>query len=201
VLLELHWRFGKAVFGFEEELSGLWERAEAVEIRGRRVRALSVPDHLLALAIHSSKAMWSSLDATVCMVRLAARVAPDEWPDVMARARAWRCDEALSVSLLLGEHMLGAPCRRALARHLPATPRARRLAARVARELFLEGFGGRSYLLGQLALRPRYRDRLRFAVAALVHAGVGKRHAAEHLRGGLGAVLARRLRALRRYWT
>ncbi|HVG43352.1 MAG TPA: nucleotidyltransferase family protein [Longimicrobium sp.] len=199
VLVEVHWRFGKAVFGFAEELSGLWDRAEAVEIRGRAVRALSVPDHLLALAIHSSKAMWSSLDATVCMVRLAGQVAPDEWPEVVARARAWRCDEALSVSLLLGEHMLGAPCRRALARRLPATPRARRLAARVAAELFLEGFGGRSYVLGQLALRPRYRDRLRFAAAALLHAGAGMRDTARGGRAGLGGVLARPLRMLKRY--
>jgi hypothetical protein len=200
VLLEVHWRFGKAVFGFAEEVSGLWERADAVEVRGRRVRTLSVPDHLLALAIHASKTMWSSLDATVCMVRLAGRVAPREWPRVVEQARRWRCEEALRVSLLLGEHMLGAPCRRGLAEHLPATPGVRRLAARVASELFLEEFGGRSYVLGQLALRPRFRDRLRFAVAALRYAGARHSLAAAGPHAGLGAALARPLRVLQRYW-
>jgi hypothetical protein len=70
----------------------------------------------------------------------------------------------------------------------------------VARELFLDGFGGRSYLLGQLALRPRYRDRLRFAVFALLHAGARKRDAAERPRAGLGILFARPLRVLRKYW-
>jgi len=197
VLVEVHWRFGKSVFGFAEQLSGLWERAETVDIRGRRVRALSVPDHLLALAIHSSKTMWASLDAVVCMVRLAAQLAPREWPEVMARARAWRCDEALRVSLLLAERMLGAPCRRGLAEHLPATPGARSLVDGLAAELFREEGHGRRYLLGQLALRPRYRDRLRFALAALRHAGVPD--TGEVSRGGLASVLARPLRVLKRY--
>jgi hypothetical protein len=200
VLVEVHWRFGKALFGFAEELSGLWDRAEALDIRGRRVQALSVPDHLLALAIHSSKAMWSSLDATVCMVRLAGRVAPDAWPEVAERARRWRCEEALRVGLLLGEHMLGTAYPRALAERLPATEGARRLAARVAAELFLEAFGGRSYVLGQLALRPRYSDRLRFAVSALLHAGAGVAFTAEGAGAGIGAVLGRPLRVLKRYW-
>jgi hypothetical protein len=200
VLVELHWRFGKTVFGFAEELSGLWDRAEALDLRGRRVHALSVPDHLLALAIHSSKTMWSSLDATVCTVRLAGRMAPEQWREVVERARAWRCEEALRVSLLLGEHMLGAAYPPELAACLPPTAGARRLAARVAAELFLEGFGGRSYVLGQLALRPRVRDRLRFAVAALLHAGAGTSDTAEDARTGLGAMLARPLRMIRRYW-
>jgi hypothetical protein len=197
VLVEVHWRFGKSVFGYAEELSGLWERAAALDIRGRRVRALSVADHLLALAIHSSKTMWASLEGTVSMVRLAAQVAPRQWPEVMARARAWRCDEALRVSLLLAERMLGAPCRRGLAEHVPATPGARRLVDRVAAELFREEGHGRRYLLGQLALRPRYRDRLRFALAALRHAGVPD--TGEVPRPGLAGVLARPLRVLKRY--
>jgi hypothetical protein len=197
VLVEVHWRFGKALFGFADELSGLWERAETLDIRGRRVRALSVPDHLLAFVIHASRVLWASLDATVCTVRLAARVAPDEWPEVVERARRWRCEEVLRVSLLLGEHMLGAPYPPALAGCLPATPRARRLAERVAAELFLEEFGGRSYMLGQLALRPRWRDRLRFAVAALRLAGARE---GDGPRTGPAAVLARPLRVLKRYW-
>jgi len=130
-------------------------------------------------------------------VRLAARVAPDEWPEVVERARAWRCEEALGVSLLLAETMLGAPCRRGLAGHFPATPGARRLSARVAAELFREESRGRHYVLGQLALRPRYRDRLRFALAALRHAGVPD--TGEAPRRGLGSVLARPLRVLKRY--
>jgi hypothetical protein len=199
VLVEVHWRFGKELFGFAEDVSELWERADTLDIRGRRVRALSVPDHLLALAIHSSKGMWASLDGTVCMVRLAARVRADEWPEVLERARRWRCEEALRVSLLLGERMLGAPCRRGLAARLPETPGARRLVERVAAELFLEEFGGRSYVLGQLALRPRYRDRLRFALAALRQSGAWASHAAEAPRAGLVALLARPLRMIRRY--
>lgn len=196
VLVEVHWRFGKPHFGFTEEVSGLWGRAETVDVRGRCVRVLSTPDHLLALAIHSSNALWASLDGTVCMVRLAARVAPDAWPEVAERAREWRCDEALRVSLLLGEHMLGAAYPRELAGALPATPGTRRLAARVAAELFLEGFGGRSYLRGQLALRPRYIDRLRFAVATLLYSASGERR----LRGGVGGgPLTRAVRVLRKY--
>ncbi|HYJ78815.1 MAG TPA: nucleotidyltransferase family protein [Longimicrobiaceae bacterium] len=198
LLVELHWRFGKSVFGFTEEVSGLWGRAEEVEVRGGRVQVLSAPDHLLALAIHSSKAMWSSLDGTVCMVRLARRVAPGAWPEVVERARSWRCEEALRVSLVLGEQMLGAAYPRELAEHLPPTPAARRLAARVEAELFLDEFGGPSYLLGQLALRPRYRDRLRFALGALLHAGASADDDAPP-RPGTGA-LARFLRVVRKYW-
>lgn len=196
LLVEVHWRFGKSFFGFAEELSGLRERAEALDIRGRRVMALSVPDHLIALAIHASKGMWSTLDATVCMVRLAARLRPGAWAGVVERARAWRCQEALRVSLLLGERMLGTLYPRALATHLPPTAAARRLAARVAAELFVEEFGGRSFLLGQLALRPRYRDRLRFAVGALRYPRGSDDGRDGRARGGLATAVAR----LRRYW-
>jgi hypothetical protein len=100
----------------------------------------------------------------------------------------------LRVSLLLGEHMLGAGYPDELRRCLPPTPRARRLAARVAAELFTDGFGGRSFVRGQFALRPRYRDRLRFAAAVLLHAGGDATDA------GAGAALARPLRVLRKYW-
>ncbi|HEU0299342.1 MAG TPA: nucleotidyltransferase family protein [Longimicrobium sp.] len=199
VLVEVHWRFAKALFGFTEEVAGLWDRAEALDIRGRRVQALSVPDHLLALAIHSSRAMWSSLDATVCCVRLAGRMAPEAWHGVAERAREWRCEEALRVSLLLGEHMLGAPYPRELAGRLPPTPGARRLAVRVAAELFLKEFGGPSYLRGQLALRPGFRERVRLVAAAVRLAGARTGAAAKDPRGGLRAVLARPLRMLERY--
>lgn len=198
VLVEVHWRFGKALYGFTEELSGVWARAETLDVRGRRVRALSVADHLLALAIHSSKGMWASLDATVCMVRLARRIPAAAWPAVAARARRWRCDEALRVSLLLGERMLGCAYPRELAAVLPPTARARRLAARVAAELFVEGFGGRSFVRGQLALRRGWRERLGFALRMLRHAGTGE--AGWEVPLGLRDLLARPLRVLRRYW-
>lgn len=199
VLVEVHWRFGKALFGFSEEVSGLWDRAETLDIRGRGVRALSVPDHLLALAIHASKGMWASLDGTVCMVRLARRLGPEDWAEVVERARLWRCEEALRMSLLLGEHMLGAAYPRQLAERLPPTRRARRLAGRVAADLFVDEFGGRAFVLGQMALRSRWRERLRFAAAALLQAGAARHETPEGPRTGPG-LLARPLRVLKKYW-
>lgn len=196
VLVEVHWRFAQALYGFREDVEPLLRRAEAMTLRGVPIPVISLSDQLLALAIHASKGLWATLEASVLHVLLARRVAPGDWPEVVERAGAWECTEPLRVSAVLGRMLLDAPAPDPLARLLPETEASRRIARRAAALMFQPGYLGRSYLRAQLDLRPGLWARVRFMARALAHAG------GVVDRGPLGTMrstLAGSLRLFRRY--
>lgn len=200
VVVELHWRFSKRVFGFREELEGVWERRETVPVAGAAVPVLARGDHLLALAIHASKGTWSALEWTLAMAVLARGVPAGEWEALARRARAWGCVRALQVSFLLAEELFATPAPAALWAHLPPGAAARRVARRVARQALAGAQSPAAYFGTQVALRAGMPAKLRFLLRSLFVPTPDDWAASGGTRRGLGlARLARPLRLLRKY--
>lgn len=200
VVVELHWRFSKRVFGFHEAVDGAWERRDTVTVAGAAVPVLGAGDHLLALAIHASKGMWSALEWTLSLAVLARRVPPAEWEAVARRARAWGCVRPLQVSLLVAEELFSTPAPAALWSLLPPGRAARALARRVAVRALAGARSPAAYLGTQVALRPGPVAKVAFLLRSMFVATPGDWAAASGSRRGLTlARLGRPLRLLRKY--
>lgn len=200
VVVELHWRFGKRIFGYAEDLAGAWERRDALSIAGASVPVLGVGDHLLALSIHASKDAWPALEGILSIAVLARALPAGEWDAVAARARAWRCARALQVSLLLAEALFAVPAPPALRAVLPPDRGARALARRLARRTLAGSSSPAAYYRAQVALRPGLAARLAFVLRSLFVASPEDYAGARGTRHGLTlARLARPFRLFRRY--
>jgi hypothetical protein len=198
-VVELHWRFGKRVFGFGEALDGVWERRQLLVVAGARVPVLAPADHMLALSIHASKGMWSSLEWTLSIAALARALPEDGWDEAAARARAWGCARALQVSLLLSEALFATPAPAALWTRLPPDRGTRALARRLAGATLAGTRSPAAYLRAQLALRRGAASKLGFLLRSLFVPSPGDWEAAGGARGPALARLARPLRLFRKY--
>jgi len=194
VVVELHWRFSKRVFGYHEALDGVWERRETVPVAGAALPVLARCDHLLALAVHASKGVWQALEWTLAIAALARELSPAAWGEVARRARVWGCVRALQVSLLLSEELFSTPAPAAAWEVLPPGRAARRVARRVARRTLAGARSPAAYLGTQVALRPGPVSKLRFLVRSLFVPTPDDWAAAGGARPGL-----RPLRLLRKY--
>jgi hypothetical protein len=200
VVVELHWRFSKRVFGYREALDGVWERRETVPVAGAALPVLARGDHLLALAVHASKGVWQALEWTLAIAALARDLPAGAWDEVGARARAWGCVRALQVSLLLSEELFATPAPAAAWAALRPGRAARRVARRVARRTLAGAGSPAAYLGTQVALRPGALSKLRFLLRSLFVATPDDWAAAGGTRRGLGlARVVRPFRLLRKY--
>jgi hypothetical protein len=169
------------------------------------VRAASVPvlapgDHLLGLAIHASRGLWSVLEWTLSIAVLARSLPAEAWPEVAARAEAWGCARSLQVSLLLSEELFATPAPAALWARLPPDEGARALARAIAAHTLAGTRSPAWYLRTQVALRRGSLSKLSFLLRSLFVATPTDLAGAGSTRGGLVlARIARPLRLLRKY--
>ncbi|HEV7588067.1 MAG TPA: nucleotidyltransferase family protein [Longimicrobium sp.] len=195
VVVELHWRFGKRVFGYAEELDGVWERRQALVAAGAAIPVLAPGDHLLALSIHASKDVWPTLEGILAIAMLARALPPEGWDAASARAQAWGCARALQVSLLLSEALFAIPAPPALWARLPPDRGARALAGRLAGLTLAGTRSPTSYLRAQVALRRGAGAKLAFLLRSLFVASPE-----DYAASGRGlAAVTRPVRLLRRY--
>jgi hypothetical protein len=200
VVVELHWRFSKPVFGFAEELSGVWGRRQRVGLGTATLPVLAPADHMLALAIHASRGVWSSLEWTLTIAVLARSIPRGDWPEVVRRARAWRCARALQVSLLLSELLFATPAPDELWARLPADRGVRALAHGIAARALAGSRSPGWYLRTQVALRRGAAGKLGFLLRSLFVATPTDLTGSRAGPGGLLlARLARPFRLLRKY--
>jgi hypothetical protein len=200
VVVELHWRFSKRIFGFGEELAGVWERRQVLPVAGARLPVLAPGDHVLALAIHASKGIWAALEWTLAIAMLARALPADAWDGVAARAEGWRCTRALQVSLLLSEQLFATPAPAGLWARLPPDAATRALARAIARRTLAETRSPAGYLRTQVALRTGAFGKLAFLLRSVFVASPTDWGAARGTRGGLVlARLARPFRLFRKY--
>ena len=199
-IVELHWRFGKRIFGYAEELDGLWERRQTLSVAGAAVPVLAPGDHLLALSIHASKEAWSALEGILSIAMLARALPPEAWGAVTARARAWGCARALQVSLLLAEELFATPAPAALWAALPPDRGTRALARRLAGLTLAGDSSPASYLRVQVALRRGAAAKLAFLLRSLfVATPIDYAEAGDTRRELTFARITRPFRLLRKY--
>jgi len=200
VIIELHWRFSKRMFGFAEELAGVWERRQRLPVRAASVPVLAPGDHLLGLVIHASRGLWSALEWTLAIAVLARSLPAGAWPEVAARAEAWGCARALQVSLLLSEELFAAPAPAALWARLPPDAGVRALARAIAARTLAGTRSPAWYLRTQVALRRGSLGKLAFLLRSLFVATPTDWAGAGSTRGGLVlARIARPFRLLHKY--
>jgi hypothetical protein len=200
VVVELHWRFSKRVFGFTEELEGVWERRQRLTVRGATVPVLAPADHMLGLAMHASRGLWSVLEWTLAIAVLARAVPEEGWAEVAGRAEAWGCARALQVSLLLSEALFSTPAPAALWARLPPDAATRALARAIAARTLAGTRSPAWYLRTQVALRRGPLGKLAFLLRSLFVASPTDWAGAGGTRRALSlARMARPLRLLRKY--
>ena len=200
VVVELHWRFSKPLFGFAEELDGVWARRLRLPVRAATVPVLAPEDHMLGLAIHASRGLWSVLEWTLAIAVLARSIPEDGWPEVVRRAEAWGCARALQVSLLLSEALFATPAPAGLWARLPPDAATHALARAIAAHTLAGTRSPAWYLRTQVALRRGPLGKLAFLLRSLFvatpvdWAGAGGTHG-----GMVLARIARPFRLLRKY--
>ena len=109
VSIDLHWRVDLAPQAFAVPFDALWQRRTEVRLTGHHVPTLDDIDALLVTAVHGTKERWRRLRWVVDVVRQAAAVPEDAWPDVLARARASGSEASLGIALHMAEQLMGAP--------------------------------------------------------------------------------------------
>jgi hypothetical protein len=200
VTVELHWRLSKRMFGFTEELSGVWARRRRLPVRAATVPVLAPEDHMLGLAIHASRGLWSVLEWTLAIAVLARAVPGTGWPEVARRAEGWGCARVLQVSLLLSEALFATPAPAGLWACLPPSAATRALARAIAARTLSGTHSPAWYLRTQAALRPGPLGKLAFVLRSLFVSTPDDWAAAGGTRRELVlARLARPLRLLRKY--
>jgi hypothetical protein len=200
VIIELHWRFSKRMFGFAEALDGVWGRLQRLPVRAATVPVLSPEDHMLGLAIHASRGLWSVLEWTLAIAVLARSIPADGWDEVARRAEAWGCARALQVSLLLSEELFATPAPAGLWARLPPDAAMRALARAIAAHTLGGTRSPAWYLRTQVALRRGPLGKLAFLLRSLFVATPTDWAGAGGTRGGLVlARMARPFRLLRKY--
>ncbi|HEV7590895.1 MAG TPA: nucleotidyltransferase family protein [Longimicrobium sp.] len=200
VVIELHWRFSKRVFGFAEALDGVWTRLQRLAVRAATVPVLAPEDHMLGLVMHASRGLWSVLEWTLAIAVLARSIPAGEWPEVARRAEAWGCARALQVSLLLSEALFATPAPAGLWARLPPDAATRALARAIAVHTLAGSRSPAWYLRTQVALRRGPLGKLAFLLRSLFVATPSDWAGAGGTRGGLVlARMARPFRLLRKY--
>lgn len=115
VLVELHRDLDYRGSAVRFDLDRLWSRATSVDVRGVRALGLAPPDQLLHLCCHAARHhAWGAdspralpLRVLVDVARCADRLEPDDWREVVERARAMRAARFVRVTIAVLERALG----------------------------------------------------------------------------------------------
>ena len=108
VRVELHWALHAASERTPLENSGCWDRAQAIDVWGQRVKTLCLEDTLLYLCCHGAKHNWWKLKWLADVGWLLRRGGDIDWESVIARAREVGCLRRLGVGTGLAQSLLGA---------------------------------------------------------------------------------------------
>lgn len=165
VVVELQWRVVPGYFAFDLDHGRLWDRAEWVQLAGRKVPTLRPEDLVLALCVHGTKHLWERLVWVLDVAEL-MRVRTDvDWGEVVAMARNLGALRMLGLGLRLASDLPGAAIPPRLARDLLVDPVVDRLANQTwERTLGSSGAPGGIARAAHfhLGARERYRDRVRY---------------------------------------
>jgi hypothetical protein len=111
VRVEIHWNIVRPTPAVDVDLDGLWGRARGFRLAGVEAQALAPEDLLLHLCLHASfshkfrvglRACWDILEVTR---RHADTI---DWEELVRRARQWRVDRYVYLTLRLVRELLGA---------------------------------------------------------------------------------------------
>jgi hypothetical protein len=164
VVVELQWRVVPAYFAFELDHERLWDRAEWVQLAGRKVPTLRPEDLLLALCVHGTKHLWDRLVWILDVAELIRARTDLDWAEVVTMARHLGALRMLGLGLRLATDLPGASIPPP-ARDLLIDPVVDRLAIQTWERTLSSsrapgGIARAAHY--HLGARERYRDRMRY---------------------------------------
>ena len=104
--LELHWRLEGNPHGPVEDIAGIFQRSEPLNIGTLQIPAFGAEDLLLYLCSHGSKHAWFRLKWLFDLPNLLESREWD-WPALFAKAERERCLIHLHIGLLLAQQLCG----------------------------------------------------------------------------------------------
>ncbi len=107
LLVEIHWAFMEAFFGFDYEKEDVFGRSQSVSIHGRNFQTLSNEDLFIILCVHGSKHYWKRLSWIYDIAKLIdARVI--NWDVVFMRAKKFGSLRMLGIGAYMAKDLFGA---------------------------------------------------------------------------------------------
>ena len=109
--IEIHWTIESPTEPFAIDIEGLWERARPARVADVDVLVLSPEDLLLHLCLHTTFHHRLTLGLRGCwdlfeMIRQCQ--GPIDWKQLQSRAREWRIEKYVYLTLQLAKDLLGA---------------------------------------------------------------------------------------------
>jgi hypothetical protein len=109
--IEIHWTIESPTEPFAIDIEGLWERARPARVADVDVLVLSPEDLLLHLCLHTTFHHRLTLGLRGCwdlfeMIRQCQD--PIDWKQLQSRAREWRIEKYVYLTLQLAKDLLGA---------------------------------------------------------------------------------------------
>lgn len=160
-LLEIQWQVLPRFYAVDFDMAGIFQRAVAVKLAGRRVRTLSSEDLLLALCVHAAKHAWVRLSWLCDIVQLVDSQTI-HWETIRLQARWLGVERILATTLALADFLLDTKLAASLDLRdadLARTWEEILPSVTMGAEYDAESF---SYFRLMLRSRERWRDRARF---------------------------------------
>ena len=163
-LLEQQWALQPRYYAVDFDMNGMFDRAVAVSIAGRRVKTPSAEDLMLILSLHAAKHVWGRL-IWICDIAQILKTEKSNWDWVRAQARSLGIERILHITLLLAKRFLTAaipaPIENVILADQAAQVFVEQIAASVAAGVIYEE-EKISYFRLMMHLRERRMDRMRF---------------------------------------
>ncbi len=133
--IDLHWDFSGTHAPFPLATAGLWDDPPLLPIGDRAIPILSNADLALLLAGHGTKEGWTMLKWVSDFALLIDRYRELDWADLLRRARARRCGDAVLLGCAVAHDLLDVAVPEALASLVAASDRVRSRTASVTATL------------------------------------------------------------------
>lgn len=163
VELGLHWDVTPAYFSPHFDTTPLWGRLGKTRLGGGNYYSLSPEDTLLVTCVHNSRHCWERLGWITDISEFIRTRGEMDWGEIFERTQTVETERMLLLGLFLANTLLGAPLPEEVRKRVMAERKVGSLAEFVMGRLFSYSNGqtsGPGYLLFQLRMRDRLRDKL-----------------------------------------
>jgi hypothetical protein len=175
-LLELQWALQPRFYAVDFDMDGMFQRAVAVTVAGRRVKTPSPDDLLLILSVHAAKHVWGRL-IWLCDIAQILKLGNVNWDGIQSQARELGIERILHVTLLLANRLLETAIPPPIANAILADKAAQAFRERIAVSVaagVTYGDEQVSYFRLMMRLRERRMDRMRFLARLTFTPGPGE---------------------------
>lgn len=163
-LIEIQWRIVPRFYAVDFDTDGFFQRAELLEICGRRVLTLAANDLVLVLCVHAAKHLWEKI-SWICDIAQLSSSRTIDWDSVLVQASALGIKRIVATSFFLAHELLGSPMPPAIRDNWQSDPQGMALGAEILNGV-CEGWDietdAPAYFRLMLRLRERSSDRQRF---------------------------------------